>query len=95
MSYTLWGWGRNVSGQVGDGTNDNKVIPTQIGNPVMYAVTNWSAIAPGDYHTAALKSDGTLWAWGRNDYGQLGDGTYVDQISPIQVGYELVCDHFR
>ncbi len=47
---------------------------------------DWSVIAAGRHHTASLRSDGTLWAWGRNDYGQLGDGTAVDKYSPTQVG---------
>ncbi len=47
---------------------------------------DWSAIATGGYHTVGLKSDGTLWTWGRNPYGQLGDGTTVDKYSPTQVG---------
>src|SRR3970282_490826 len=42
-------------------------------------------IASGGYHTASLKSEGTLWAWGYNGYGHLGDGTYTDSSTPVQV----------
>ena len=47
---------------------------------------NWVLIAAGDNHTMALESDGTLWAWGGNGQGQLGDGTWIDKNSPIQIG---------
>ena len=59
----------NVYGQLGDGTTASKKTPTQIGS-----ATNWSAISAGYRHVVALRSDGTLWAWGFNGYGQLGDG---------------------
>ena len=48
--------------------------------------TNWLAVAAGDSHTVAVKSDGTLWAWGYNYYGQLGDGTRQQASSPVQIG---------
>jgi alpha-tubulin suppressor-like RCC1 family protein len=44
-----------------------------------------TALAAGAYHTLALKQDGTGWAWGRNDLGQLGDGTTTHRLSPVQV----------
>ena len=77
---TLWAWGRNDYGQLGDGTNTNKNVPTQIGTD-----TNWKLIAAGDNHTMAIKDNGTLWAWGRNNYGQLGDGTTVNKNTPFLV----------
>jgi len=43
-------------------------------------------VAAGDLHTVALKTDGTLWAWGFNGYGQLGNGTTVLSSSPLRVG---------
>jgi hypothetical protein len=48
--------------------------------------TNWQAVAAGYYHTVAVRSDGTLWAWGNSYYGQLGDDTTDNQSSPVQVG---------
>jgi hypothetical protein len=78
---TLWAWGRNRSGQLGDGTNDDKYTPTQIGTG-----NNWAAVAAGSFHTVAVKTDGTLWAWGYNRRGQLGDGTNDDKNTPTQIG---------
>jgi len=78
---TLWAWGDNYSGQLGDGTTDNKSSPIQIGSD-----TNWSSISCGDYHTAAIKTDGTLWIWGSNYNYQLGtnNGYSVWESSPVQ-----------
>lgn len=79
---TLWGWGRNNFGQLGDGTAINKSSPVQIGSD-----TNWYMVDT-DYNssTIALKTDGTLWSWGYNNYGQLGSGTTTARSSPVQVG---------
>ncbi len=78
---TLWAWGWNSYGELGDGTTAEKHAPVQIGKE-----SAWTFAAAGYNHTVALKSDGTLWAWGRNNVGQLGDGTKVDKHSPIQIG---------
>ena len=67
---TLWAWGNNAYGQLGDGTSISKMYPTQIGT-----ATNWSQITCMNDHNLAIKTDGTLWAWGSNNYGQLGNGT--------------------
>ena len=56
-------------------------MPKQIGS------ATWTAIGGGRQHSVAIKSDGTLWAWGRNNLeGRLGDGTNEDRYSPIQIG---------
>jgi alpha-tubulin suppressor-like RCC1 family protein len=80
---TLWAWGLNDSGQLGDGTDVDRHTPTRIGT-----ATNWVSIAAGMYHSIALRSDGTLWTWGLNNSGQLGDGTYNNRYSPTQIGTE-------
>ena len=77
---TLWAWGRNYSGQLGDGTTEDKLVPTQEST----AATDWNVTSAGGSHTTAIKSDGTLWAWGRNIYGQLGDGTTTWRSVPTQ-----------
>jgi alpha-tubulin suppressor-like RCC1 family protein len=77
---TLWTWGYNQDGQLGDGTMINKTSPIRIGN-----LTDWKLIAVGG--GGAIKDDGTLWTWGYNYFGQLGDGTTINKSSPIQIGY--------
>ncbi len=78
---TLWAWGWNDFGQLGNGTTTATLAPIKIGN-----ANNWLKISNGSAHTLALKTDGTLWSWGLNDEGQLGDGTTVNKTSPIQIG---------
>jgi alpha-tubulin suppressor-like RCC1 family protein len=78
---TLWSFGRNNFGQLGDDTTINKSSPVQIGS-----LTNWaSGIGGVGNTTLALKTDGTLWNFGRSNYGQLGDGTTIDKSSPVQI----------
>lgn len=77
---TLWMWGDNSSGGLGDNTITNRSSPVQT---VTFATT-WKQVSCGAYHTAAIKTDGTLWTWGRNGYGQLGDNTITHRSSPIQ-----------
>ena len=133
---TVWGWGLNAHGELGNGTNTNSNIPEQIklnsttyltevvaisggpnhtvavksngtvwtwgGYPYRDLLGNWAlsnnptpvqvdgltgvvTIASGNDHTVALKSDGTVWAWGNNTYCQLGDGTETNRAQPVQV----------
>ena len=77
---TLWAMGANSSGQLGDGTTNQRNWPTQIGE------YRWLYVSANNFHTVAIREDGTLWAWGRNNYGQLGDGTTDNRHSPVQVG---------
>ena len=76
---TVWAWGLNDKGQLGDNTTTDKKIPAQVSS-----LTGVKAISAGDSHSLALKSDGTVWAWGQNGEGQLGDGTQTDRITPVQ-----------
>lgn len=83
---TLWTWGRNIIGQLGDGTVINRSSPVQVG-----VLTNWLQVScGGDFSaggfSAAVKTDGTLWLWGRNNGGQLGQGNVTNRSSPVQVG---------
>ncbi|TFG82852.1 MAG: RCC1 repeat-containing protein, partial [Spirochaetales bacterium] len=77
---TVWTWGDNSYGQLGDGTTTERTTPVL--DSVLSGVV---AIAAGGCHTVALKSDGTVWTWGSNDYGQLGDGTTTDSPTPVPV----------
>ena len=80
---TLWMWGGNRSGQLGDGTRLNRETPVLVG-------TGFVDVSLGDYHTLAIKSDGTLWGWGSNQSAQLGDGTVEDRLTPTLVGAGFV-----
>jgi len=77
----LWTWGLNTYGQLGDNTT------TQILTPVttLAGGANWKQVACGGNHIAAIKTDGTLWTWGRGNSGELGTNTTVDIITPVQV----------
>ena len=77
---TLWAWGKNQRGQTGDGTVTYRWSPTQEAT----AATNWTSIAADGDSTMAIRSDGTLWGWGYNHLGQLGDGTTTDRSTPTQ-----------
>jgi hypothetical protein len=77
---TVWAWGNNSIGQLGDGTTNRRLTPVQV-----TGLTNIRAIAAGEFHSLALKQDGTVWAWGYNYYGQLGDGTTTDRRNAFQI----------
>lgn len=76
---TLWAWGYNGDGQLGDGTTIYRRSPVQIGTDI-----HWAQIAAGNEHTIALKSDGSLWAWGNNFNGELGEGPPFIVIPPYR-----------
>jgi hypothetical protein len=50
------------------------------------SLTNWSTVSVGNNFASAIKTDGTLWLWGRNVDGQLADGTVINKSSPVQIG---------
>jgi alpha-tubulin suppressor-like RCC1 family protein len=81
---SLYAWGSNSNGQLGDGTTTDRPAPTQITVPSITppAVVHWLSIAGGKSHTATIRDDGTLWTWGLNANGQLGDGSFVDRSVP-------------
>ncbi|MBN8697094.1 MAG: RCC1 repeat- and reductase domain-containing protein [Bacteroidetes bacterium] len=77
---TVWAWGRNTHGQLGDSTTVDRSIPVQ-----MHGLSNIISISAGLRHTLALKNDGTVWACGENDGAQLGDSTQTSRSIPVQV----------
>jgi len=81
---TLWSWGSNPYGQLGLGDTTNRTSPTQVGTG-----TNWAILGKILASSSlAIKSDGTLWLWGYNGFGQLGLGDTTKRTSPTQVGTE-------
>lgn len=81
---SLYGWGSNLIGQLGDSTTTDRNTPTQVSG----GITTWRQVAMGDQFTLALRADGTLWAWGNNQNGQLGNGTSTTTPNPLpkQIG---------
>ncbi len=83
---TLWAMGENTYGQLGDFTNDDlNIFPLPIN-----IASNVVAVATGIYYSLFVKADGTLWAMGRNTFGQLGDGTTNDTFTPVNVASNVV-----
>jgi len=77
---TVWAWGENRYGQLGDGSTLDRNTPVQV-----RGLSGVVAITAGLFHTVALKKDGTVWAWGANHNGQLGDGSTANSFVPVQV----------
>lgn len=82
---TIWAWGANFAGQLGNGTiTSTQCACEPIPVPVS-GINNVISISAGYSHSMALRADGTVWTWGRNHVGQLGIGTLSDQTQPMQV----------
>ncbi|MBF0371370.1 MAG: DUF1566 domain-containing protein [Magnetococcales bacterium] len=77
---TVWAWGANENGQLGNGNTEENATPAEIAG-----LTDVVDIFTGLYHNFALQEDGSLWAWGSNFYGQLGDGTTDSRLTPVHV----------
>lgn len=81
MDGSLWAWGENGHGQLGDSTYTTRISPVQIGKDY-----DWRTVSAGIEYTLAIKKNGTLWAWGGNMAGQLGTGNTSPCIYPKQIG---------
>jgi hypothetical protein len=77
---TVWAWGDNAYGQLGDGTTIDRSSPVQFAAPGGIV-----AAAAGSYHSIVLKNDGTILTVGYNDYGQLGDGSKTSRLAPVEI----------
>ncbi|MEO8132568.1 MAG: BACON domain-containing carbohydrate-binding protein [Betaproteobacteria bacterium] len=75
---TLWAWGYNQNGELGDGATANRSTPVMV-------LTGVQSVAAGTNFSLALKIDGTLWTWGNNASGRLGDGTTTNRTAPVQI----------
>ena len=83
---TVWCWGRNDRGQLGDGTTTDQLVPVAVSGGAGSDVPASSrVVATGDSHTCAVASDSSVWCWGHNITGQLGDGTTTNATTPSRV----------
>ena len=86
---TVWTWGYNVNGELGDGKNRNTNIPVQVVTGAQDSnsgyLENIIQVAAGSNHNLALDKDGTVWAWGSNGYGQIGNNTTTSSSLPVKV----------
>jgi alpha-tubulin suppressor-like RCC1 family protein len=80
---TAWCWGFNFHGGLGNGAYDLTIsanTPQQVGT-----ASDWISLEVGDYHTCGLRIGGTVWCWGENFYGQLGNGATSDSTMPVLI----------
>jgi len=77
---TLWMWGDNYYGNLGTNSTNSVSSPVQ----TITGGNDWKYLAVGAFHNSAIKTNGTLWSWGWNGYGQLGNNSTLDQSSPVQ-----------
>ncbi len=84
---TVWCWGANDTGQLGDGTTIDRNVPVQVSG-----LTTVSRISAGSGFACAIRQDRSVWCWGANAAGQLGDGTTVDRTTPVRAGTLLATE---
>jgi alpha-tubulin suppressor-like RCC1 family protein len=84
---SVWAWGANSKGQVGNGSNVNATSPVLVKVP---SGVTFTKVNSGGYSSYAIDSSGQVWAWGGNQNGQLGIGTSTGiKTVPVKVGIEL------
>jgi alpha-tubulin suppressor-like RCC1 family protein len=80
---TLWSWGSNTSGQLGHNQAEAQLAGAS--SPTQIPGTTWSKVSGGNQCFYATKTDNTLWAWGKNNFGQLGNNNIISHSSPVQI----------
>jgi hypothetical protein len=78
---SLWAWGYNAYGRLGDNSNTDRSSPVS----VVGGFSDWVSASAGGFHSLGVRANGTLWAWGLNSFGRLGDNTITDRSSPVSV----------
>jgi alpha-tubulin suppressor-like RCC1 family protein len=78
---SAWAWGLNTFGRLGDLTVTARISPVS----VVGGFSDWTGVSAGSYHSLGTRADGTVWAWGNNAFGRLGDLTVTDRSSPVSV----------
>jgi hypothetical protein len=81
LNGTIWAWGRNSYGLLGDGTNTSRSSPVS----VVGGFCDWCTVSASSSHSVAVRSSGTAWSWGLNAPSRLGDGTTINRSSPVSV----------
>ena len=93
---SLWAWGENVRGWLGDGTTTTRLAPVKILTDVAAVSAGWTDLVSSTLigglrsHTMVIKTDGSLWAWGDNDRGQLGNNTAISRHAPVKIMDDVV-----
>jgi len=84
---SLWAWGWGAEGQLGEHPGNSPGTFPVAWSPIRVGTaSNWASVSAGYSHSLATRTDGTLWAWGNNASGQLGDGTTTARMQPIRIG---------
>ena len=84
---TVWAWGLGGSGQLGDGDTESRYLPVQVTKSYFDdgPLPVFTTISAGSMHSLARAEDGTVWAWGHGNFGQLGDGDTENRYRPVQI----------
>ena len=82
---SLYAWGYNYSGRLGIGTNENEYEPVEV--TFFRGKSKIKEVFLGAYHSMALLEDGSLYVWGKNDFGQLGIGTTENKNNPVKITF--------
>lgn len=77
---SLWCWGENIFGEVGDGTTTDRTTPVAVSGG-----GTWKSVSAGGWYTCGLKTDDTAWCWGADNFGQLGNGVSGSTTTPMAV----------